>query len=133
MSTDKTVNQPWKAIRSFFVFWKDFLVGDSPVLALGVLIILGVAYVLRGSSNLASGIAIILVLALMAYTIWQKTKTKRRPTTKRQEHRICKMTMKRQIIIFVTDIRSSVKIDLCQILLTTCHRIFNRRNHEKLR
>ena len=82
MSPEKTLKQPWKAIRSFFVFWKDFLVGDSPVLALGVLIILGVAYLLRGSLILAPAIAIILVLVLMTYTVWQKTKTQRRHTNK---------------------------------------------------
>jgi 4-amino-4-deoxy-L-arabinose transferase-like glycosyltransferase len=76
MSYDKTLKQPWKAIKGFFTFWKDFLVGDSPVLALGVLIILGVAYLLRGSNILTPGIAIILVLVLMTYTVWQKTKTR---------------------------------------------------------
>jgi 4-amino-4-deoxy-L-arabinose transferase-like glycosyltransferase len=81
MPSDKTLKQPWKAMRSFFAFWKDFLVGDSPVLALGVLIILGVAYLLRGSKILAPVIAIILVLVLMTYTVWQKTKTRRQHTT----------------------------------------------------
>ena len=44
MGTEKPLKQPWKAIRGFFAFWKDFLVGDSPVLALGVIIILAIAY-----------------------------------------------------------------------------------------
>ena len=81
MSSDKTLKQPWKAIRSFFVFWKDFLVGDSPVLAFGVLIILGVAYLLRNSKILAPGIAIILVLALMTFAVWQKTKIRHQHPT----------------------------------------------------
>ena len=76
MPSDKTLKQPWKAIRSFFAFWKDFLVGDSPVLALGVLIILGVAYLLRGSPILAPGTAIILVLILITFTVWQKTRSR---------------------------------------------------------
>ena len=80
MSSDKTLRQPWKAIRGFFVFWKDFLVGDSPVLALGVLIILGVAYLSRGSNILAPAIAVILVLVLMTYAVWQKTKTRQQHT-----------------------------------------------------
>ena len=74
MVSDKTLKQPWKAIRSFFAFWKDFLVGDSPVLALGVLVILGVAYILRGSEVLAPLVVIILVLILMFFAIWQKTR-----------------------------------------------------------
>jgi hypothetical protein len=78
MASPKTLKQPWKAIRSFFVFWKDFLVGDSPVLALGVLIILGVSYFLRSSDILAPLIAVILVLVLMTYAVWQKTKARGR-------------------------------------------------------
>jgi ABC-type bacteriocin/lantibiotic exporter with double-glycine peptidase domain len=88
MSSDKTLKQPWKAIRSFFVFWKDFLVGDSPVLALGVLIILGVAYLLRGYLILAPVIAIILVLVLMTYTVWQKTKKRSRRAVNAQNRQI---------------------------------------------
>ena len=61
-----------KAIKSFFVFWKDFLVGDSPVLALGVLIILIVAYLLRYSAILAPLVTILLVLILITFTVWQK-------------------------------------------------------------
>lgn len=70
--------QPWKAIHGFFLFWKDFLVGDSPVLALGVLIILAIAYLLRSSPIFAPTVAVILVLVLMVAAVWQKTK--KRPT-----------------------------------------------------
>ena len=52
----------------------DFLVGDSPALALGVLIILAVAYLLRGFAVLAPVIAVVLVLALMTLVVWQKTR-----------------------------------------------------------
>ncbi len=74
MSMGKAV---WKAVKSFFVFWKDFLVGDSPVLAIGVLIILGVAYLLRGSDVLAPVVTIILVLSLITFTVWQKARARR--------------------------------------------------------
>ena len=77
MPHDKTLRALWKGIKSFFSFWKDFLVGDSPVLALGVIIILGVAYLLRGSAVLAPISTIILVLVLMTFAVWQKTKTRR--------------------------------------------------------
>ena len=76
--SDKTLKQPWKAIRSFFVFWKDFLVGDSPVLALGAIIILCIAYLLRDSSILAPISTITLVLILISFAVWQKTKARRR-------------------------------------------------------
>jgi len=76
MPHDKTLSALWKGIKSFFSFWKDFLVGDSPVLALGVLIILGVAYLLRGSVVLAPASAIFLVLVLMTFTVWQKATTR---------------------------------------------------------
>ena len=77
MSTDKRPRSPWKAIKSFFSFWKNFLVGDSPVLALGVAITLVIAYLLRGSAVLAPIAAITLVLILMTFAVWQKTKMQR--------------------------------------------------------
>jgi len=77
MPHDKTLRTLWKGIKGFFSFWKDFLVGDSPVLALGVIIILGVAYLFRGSAVLAPLSTIILVLILMTFAVWQKTKTRR--------------------------------------------------------
>ncbi len=77
MPHDKTSSVVWKAVRGFFAFWKDFLVGDSPVLALGAVVILCVAYLLRASSVLAPVIAVTLVLALMTFTVWQKTWKKR--------------------------------------------------------
>jgi hypothetical protein len=78
MPYNRTLRALWKGIKSFFAFWKDFLVGDSPVLALGVLIILGVAYLLHSSAILAPIVTIILVLVLMTFAVWQKTKTRRR-------------------------------------------------------
>ena len=77
MPHDKTLRALWKGIKSFFSFWKDFLVGDSPVLALGVVIILSVAYLLHGSAVLAPASTIILVLVLMTFVVWQKTKIRR--------------------------------------------------------
>ena len=68
MQSDKTSKAIRKGVKkSFFSFWKDFLVGDSPVLALGVIIILGIAYLLRGSDVLAPVTAIALVLVLITF------------------------------------------------------------------
>ncbi len=79
MPSSKTLRAVWKGVKSFFTFWKDFLVGDSPVLALGVVIILCVAYLLRGSAVLAPVSTIILVLVLITFAVWQKTKARRLP------------------------------------------------------
>jgi len=64
----------WQGLRRFFLFWKDFLVGDSPELALGVLIILGTAYLLRNSGVIDGIVVIVLVLALAFATVWRKTR-----------------------------------------------------------
>jgi ABC-type bacteriocin/lantibiotic exporter with double-glycine peptidase domain len=76
MPSNKTLNAVWKGVKSFFTFWKDFLVGDSPVLALGVIVILCVAYLLRGSAVLAPISTIILVLVLITFAVWQKTRAR---------------------------------------------------------
>jgi len=77
MHREKIVIAIWKGVKGFFSFWKDFLVGDSPVLALGVVVILGVAYLLRGFVFLAPVTTIGLVLALLVFTIWQKARARR--------------------------------------------------------
>jgi hypothetical protein len=77
MSSHKTQRKIWKGVKGFFSFWKDFLVGDSPVLALGVIIILCVAYLLHRSAILGPVTAIVLVLVLMTFAVWQKTRPRR--------------------------------------------------------
>ena len=72
----KLLQTTWKFIKSFGLFWKDFLVGDSPELALGVLIILGVAYLLRNYSVTDIISVIVLVLVLMMLAIWRKTRAR---------------------------------------------------------
>jgi hypothetical protein len=64
----------WKFIKSFLLFWKDFLVGDSPELALGVLIILGVAYWLHNSGIRDVIVITALAIILMIITVWRKTR-----------------------------------------------------------
>jgi hypothetical protein len=70
----KILASVWKFIKSFMLFWQDFLVGDSPELALGVLIILGVAYLLHNSGILDVIAIIVLALVLMIATVWRKTR-----------------------------------------------------------
>jgi hypothetical protein len=74
MSSSNITGVVWKGIKSFFSFWKDFLVGDSPVLALGVLIILGVAYLLHDQPIYDPLAVVVMVLVLMTFAIWQKTR-----------------------------------------------------------
>ena len=77
MPSGKKLSAVWKGVKSFFTFWKDFLVGDSPVLALGAVIILCVAYLSRSSAVLAPVSTIILVLVLITFAVWQKTRARR--------------------------------------------------------
>jgi hypothetical protein len=50
------------ALRRFYDFWVDFLVGDAPEIFIGVLAIVGGALLLR--HNRPIGIAVVLVLAV---------------------------------------------------------------------
>ena len=73
----KILKSIWRFIKSFVLFWKDFLVGDSPELALGVLIILGVAYWLHNSGVWDVVAIVVLALILMVVTVWRKTREHR--------------------------------------------------------
>jgi hypothetical protein len=70
----KILKTIWKYIKGFFLFWQDFLVGDSPELAVGVLIILGTAYLLRKSGDWDVAAVVALALILMIITVWRKTR-----------------------------------------------------------
>ncbi len=63
------VNPVWRGIRAFGMFWWDFLVGDSPEIAIGVIIVLGIAFAVRSSALIAAvgvPVAVILLLWLSA-------------------------------------------------------------------
>lgn len=53
-------------IKSFFGFWQDFLIGDSPEVAVGALVILGIAFGLHASlaAVVVVPVAVILLLVL---------------------------------------------------------------------
>jgi hypothetical protein len=70
----KILKTIWKYTKSFLLFWQDFLVGDSPELAVGVLIILGTAYLLRKSGYWDVEAVVALALILMIITVWRKTR-----------------------------------------------------------
>jgi hypothetical protein len=73
MSSSSITEIIWRNVKGFFGFWKDFLVGDSPVLAAGVLIILGVEYLLRKQPYDPLAV-VVMVLVLMTYAVWEKTR-----------------------------------------------------------
>jgi hypothetical protein len=56
-----------RAVRAFGLFWWDFLVGDTPELLIGTLIILGVvALLVKGASlNAAAVVAFPVMVALL--------------------------------------------------------------------
>jgi len=59
-----------KWVRAFGRFWWDFLVGDTPELFLGVLIVLGVAFACRSERALAVVLVpLAAVVVLLASTI----------------------------------------------------------------
>jgi hypothetical protein len=67
----------WNGLKSFGLFWKNFLIGDSPEIAVGVLIILGIAFGVRGSPIAAAVIVPLAVFVLLTGSIWRgKTKSK---------------------------------------------------------
>jgi hypothetical protein len=70
----KILKAIWNFTKRFVLFWKDFLVGDSPELALGVLIILGAAYLLRNHGVLDVITIVALALVLMIITVFRKTR-----------------------------------------------------------
>ena len=56
-------------LKGFYEFWKDFLIGDCPEILVGVAVVLGIAFAIRGAV-LASAIAIpILIIGLLAFSV----------------------------------------------------------------
>jgi undecaprenyl pyrophosphate phosphatase UppP len=76
MPLKTTQGRIWKGVRSFFSFWKHFLIGDSPILALGVLVNLAVDFLLRNFGLLAPVLSVTMVLVLLAIAVYQKTRRK---------------------------------------------------------
>jgi hypothetical protein len=69
-----------RALRSFGMFWYDFLVGDRPELFVGSIALLAlVGLAIRGGldSGLAGLLLIALVFGLGGFSIWRATR--RRP------------------------------------------------------
>ncbi len=61
----------WNGLKSFGGFWKNFLIGDSPEIAIGVVIILGIAFAVHGSATVAAVIVPLSVFTLLIGSVWR--------------------------------------------------------------
>jgi hypothetical protein len=48
------VNTVWRLLRAFGLFWWDFLVGDTPELAVATAALVGLAFLLAGNRVVAA-------------------------------------------------------------------------------
>ena len=64
----------WRGIKGFGAFWVDFLIGDSPEIAVGVVIILGISFIVRGSPLASAIILPVAVISLLTYSLWRGKK-----------------------------------------------------------
>ena len=58
-------------LKAFWLFWVDFLVGDAPELAIGVLVVLAIAFATRGSPLLSSAAVLGGVVLLLGFSTWR--------------------------------------------------------------
>ena len=65
-----------RRVRAFGLFWWDFLVGDSPELALGGLLILGMAFALHQSIAIAAIAVPVAVILLLGISVWRGQRTR---------------------------------------------------------
>jgi hypothetical protein len=59
----------WKQLKSFGLFWKDFLIGDDPEFAIGAVLIMGLVFIVRSSRLLASILTPAAVVILLSIGI----------------------------------------------------------------
>ena len=56
-------------LKSFYEFWKDFLIGDCPEILVGVALILAVAFVVRGAVAVSAITIPLAVVGLLAFSV----------------------------------------------------------------
>ncbi len=56
-------------VKSFFAFWQDFLIGDCPEVAVGALVVLGIALGLHSTGVLVAILVPVAVLLLLAFSV----------------------------------------------------------------
>ena len=72
---EKLLMLVWKGIKSFGLFWKEFLIGDAPEIAFGIVIILGLAILLSHFYLAAVELTIIiLAILLLIASVWRRAR-----------------------------------------------------------
>ena len=60
----------WKGIKGFALFWVDFIIGDSPEIAIGVAIIFGVSLAIHNSPVVAAFVIPAMAILLLIFGVW---------------------------------------------------------------
>lgn len=61
----------WRALRAFGTFWFNFLIGDTPELFVGVLVVIGGALLLRHDHAAAFVYVLALVPVLLVASVYR--------------------------------------------------------------
>ena len=64
-----------KYLKAFFMFWFDFLIGDTPEIFVGALIVLGVATVAAKSSISTELLPALVIVTLVLSVGWAVTRS----------------------------------------------------------
>jgi hypothetical protein len=64
----------WRGLKGFGAFWVDFLIGDSPEIAVGVVIILVIAFLLQHTPLAAAIILPVGVVSLLTFSLFRGKK-----------------------------------------------------------
>jgi hypothetical protein len=64
-------------LKSFLLFWYDFIVGDDWMIAAGVVVALGVSAALARRDVHAWWLTLVAVVVLLAASLWRETRRSR--------------------------------------------------------
>ncbi len=70
-----------RSVKGFFMFWWDFLVGDTPEIFVAVVVIIGVVALLsvRGHFNAASATVLpVFAVAALGASVWRAQRSMRK-------------------------------------------------------
>jgi hypothetical protein len=74
---DQVVRLPW--LRAFGRFWWDFLIGDTPELFIGAIVVVGAAALLctvPGARHAAAFVLPALVAGLLSLSVWRASRSR---------------------------------------------------------
>lgn len=69
-----------RAIKAFFMFWWEFLVGDTPEIFVGTVVVLLAVFVFPKGIVPKAVIMVLLVVATIAVSVWVELRRKIRST-----------------------------------------------------